>query len=330
MTMRFEVFLKQALFTLQPSFLLRSSTSIVTFCLLLNSSQVIAGYNDGLHAFTQKDYQTAMDQWSAPELNSNPDALFALGVMYFRGIGIDQNQAKGTDYYLRSAELGFSSAQFNLGLAFYSGSGVSQDRDKSQYWWLQAAGQDHPVAQYNLAAILWSGNGVNQDQARAMHWFRKSRENGNRDAANFLLTLYAPMYRELNADSLQLAANNTRRTISLIDQLGMYKLGLQAMEKRQYAQAFGYWEPLAMDGYEDSQYQIARLYEYGEGVEKDFANALNWYQRAAQKGQGGAQYRIGLYHINESPDKNEALGLYWMQSAADNDSVEAAMYINNL
>ncbi len=328
--MRFDDLLKQALLNFRHSFSLRSFTKAIAFCILLNPGLVIADYNEGLHAFLQKDYQAAIDQWSATELASSPDAQFALGVMYFRGIGVEQDQTKGTDYYLRAANLGFGSAQFNLGLAYYSGSGVDQDRNQSQYWWLQAATQDHPVAQYNLAAILWSGNGVIQDQARAMHWFRKSRENGNRDAANFLLTLYAPMYRELNADSLNLAANNTQRSISLIDQLGMYKLGLQAMEKQQYAQAFGYWEPLALDGHVDSQYQIARLYEFGEGVEKDFANALNWYQRAAQKGQGSAQYRIGLYHINESPNKNEALGLYWIQSAADNDSKEAAMYINNL
>ncbi len=289
----------------------------------------MAGYDDGLRAFVGKDYQTAIAQWSDESLQDNPDALFALGVIYFRGIGVAKDRIKGTDYYRRSAELGFSSAQFNLGLAYYSGNGVEKDLKNSRRWWQEAALQGHPVAQYNIGAILWSGNGVKQDQARAMNWFRQAKANGSQDASSFLLTLYAPMYRELNADSLDLARNNSRRQIPLIDQFGMYKLGLQAMEKRQYEQAFGYWEPLAVDGHVNSQFQVGRLYEYGEGVEKDFENAMIWYQRAAQKGQGDAQYRIGLYYINESPDKNEALGLYWIQSAADNDNTEAVKYIDN-
>lgn len=226
--------------------------------------------------------------------------------------------------------MGFSSAQYNLGLAYFAGKGVPQDIEKSRYWWRQAAEQNHPVAQYNLGAILWSGNGIAQDQAGAMHWFRKAKINGNKDASSFLLTLFAPMYKELNAESLQLADDASEHDIPLIDQFGMYKLGLQATEKQQYEQAFAYWEPLAQDGHLDSQYQIGRLYERGEGVAEDFNRALEWYQRAAQKGQGDAQFRIGLYHMNENPDKNEALGFYWIQSAADNGSNKAKSYIDNM
>lgn len=289
-----------------------------------------ADYEKGLRAYVEQDYKNAVEEWSAPELARNPEALFALGVMYMRGEGITQDQRLGAEYYEKSAAMGFRSAQYNLGLAYFSGKGVVQNFEKSRHWWLQAAMQDHPLAQYNLGAILWSGNGVPQDQARAMHWFRKAKANGSRDASDFLLTLFAPMYHELSAENLELASASKERNIPLIDQFGMYKLGLQAIEKQEYAQAFGYWEPLARDGHLDSQYQIARLYEQGRGVEKDFGAALDWYERAAQKGQGDAQYRIGLYHMNESPDKNEALGFYWIQSAADNNSAEAKAYIENM
>ena len=289
-----------------------------------------ADYESGLRAYTAEDYSTAVEEWSAPELQKNPEAMFALGVLYMRGQGVAQDLRLGAEYYSKSASMGFVSAQYNLGLAYYNGKGVPKDLAKSEYWWLQAAQQNHPVAQYNLGAVLWSGQGVQQDQARAMHWFRKAKANGSRDASEFLLTLFAPMYRELNAESLELAVTKSDRNIPLIDQFGMYKLGLQAIENKEYKQAFGYWEPLAKDGHLDSQYQIGRLYEQGQGVGKDFETALDWYQRAAQQGQSDAQFRIGVYHMNENPDKNEALGFYWIQSAADNNSAEAKEFIENM
>jgi len=298
--------------------------------LLSDPSWAVASYEEGLKAYVRQDYKSALEAWTAPKLERNEEALFALGVMYMRGIGVDRDQAKGADLYLRSATLGFASAQFNLGLAYYGGKGVEQNRTRSAFWWLKAADQGHAVAQYNLGAQLWSGAGVTQDQSRAMHWFRKAKENGSRDASSFLLTLFAPMYEELSAANLQHARRKIEGSIPLIDEFGMYKLGLQAVEKQQFQQAFGYWEPLAADGHVDSQYQVGRLFETGQGVSRDFSRALDWYQRAAQKGQGDAQFRLGQYYMNEAPEKNEALGFYWIQSAADNDSQSAIQYIENM
>ena len=303
---------------------------------LILSASAGADYETGLKAYSEKDYDQAVSEWSAPDMANDPRALFALGVMYMRGVGVDAAMDQGAAFYRRAADLGYASAQYNLGLAYFNGRGVEKDVEQSAAWWRKAADQGHAVAQYNLGAILWSGNGVVQDQAEGMHWFREAKTNGSRDAADFLLTLFAPMYREL--DSQNLAAAQEARSlrdgagagIPLVDEFGAYRLGMQAMQSGQYDQAFKYWKPLADNGHVDSQFQIAQLLEHGRGVDKDFDQALAWYERAAQKGQGEAQYRLGMYYMNESPEPNEALGFYWIQSAADNDSAEAAKFIENL
>lgn len=307
--------------------LVRTSWLLCGWLLLFSSVQ--AGYEEGAKAYAEKNYSTAIGEWSSSDLSNHPQTQFALGVVYMRGVGVSQDFATGIVHYTRAAEAGFASAQFNLGLAYYAGKGVAQSGEQAAKWWQMAAAQGHTVAQYNLGAILWSGDGVEKNQARAIHWFRQARSNGSQDASNFLLTLYAPMYRELNADSLDLARNNAQRTIPLIDEMGMYKLGQQAAAKRDYMQAFGYWQPLAKDGHLNSQYQIARMLEFGLGVDKNLNDAINWYEKAARKGLGRAQYRIALYHLNENPEPNKALGLYWMQSAADNNSEEAVAYIQS-
>ena len=298
--------------------------------LLLFTGPVLASYEDGGKAYLQKDYSAALENWSKAAQSDDLRALFALGVMYSRGLGVDKDTEKGVDYYRRAADFGFTSAQFNLGLAYYSGVGVEKNIAEAKNWWHQAAEQGHLIAQYNFASLLWTGNGTVQDQAQAMHWFRKAKNGGSRDASNFLLTLYAPMYKELNSESLDLASRAAPgKKIPLVDEIGMYVLGQQAMTKKNYAQAYGFWEPLALDGHIESQYQLGKLYEFGKGVKPNFDVAMDWYQKAAQKGQGDAQFRLGQYHINESPDKNEPLGLYWIQSAADNNSTEASEFLKS-
>ena len=286
-------------------------------------------YDQGLQAYAAGDYDRAIASWSGPALENDPRAQFALGVLTMRGIGVPRDEVAAVGHYRRAAESGFASAQFNLGLAHFTGRGVEKEPAKAQYWWQLAAEQGHAVAQYNLAAILWSGDGVPMDQARAMHWFRIARSRGSEEASNFLLTLFEPMYKVLTENTLERVRGEDKRSIPLIDEFGLYKLGLQAAEEENFPQAFGYWEPLALDGHADSQFRVAQLYEKGLGVAQNFEQAITWYDRAAQQNHGAAQYRLGIYHMNESPDPNKALGFYWIQSAADNGNVEARQYIES-
>jgi TPR repeat protein len=307
-----------------------AGTSILFAVLLLflTTREAIADYDQGLQAYAAGNYSEAVTAWSEPALADNPQAQFALGVLHMRGVGVPRNEAAAVAFYRRAAQAGLASARFNLGLAYFAGTGVDRDPEQALQWWRQAANQGHVVAQYNLGALLWGGDGVQQDQARAMHWFRTARSNGSEDASGFLLTLFEPMYQELTEDTLERVRGDSNRSIPLIDEFGLYKLGVQAIEKGDYAQAFGYWQPLAQDGHAESQYQVAQLYEHGRGVEENFDQAMVWYDRAAQQNHGEAQFRLGLYHINESPDPNEALGFYWIQSAADNGSTRARAYID--
>lgn len=303
--------------------------------LWLFASVAAASYEQGLDAYNEEDYSAAVAAWTSEDLAQDPRALFALGVMHMNGIGVEKAPATAVEYYRKAADLAFPSAQYNLGLAYFTGQGVEKNIEQARDWWDLAARQGHIVAQYNLGAILWGHTGVASDQAQAMQWFRIAKANGSDDAAEFLLTLFAPMYRDLDSESLANAQQArdkgaTSSDIPLVDELGTYKLGLQALQGEQFDQAYGYFEPLARAGNAEAQYQIAQMYESGQYVEKSFDTAFEWYEKAAQKGQGDAQYRLGMYYMKESPEINEVLGFYWLQSAADNNSVEAAKVIESL
>jgi TPR repeat protein len=285
-------------------------------------------YEDAYTAYNNDQFEKAVQIWSSPELQDDARALFSLGRLYSKGEGVAQDLEKAVGYYQQAASLGHLSAQFNLGLAYYKGRGIDPDTEQAVSWWEKAAENGHDAAQYNLGALFWQGDKVPKDQATAMKWFRISLKNGNEQAAEFLYSLFEPMYTELK-NNLDLYRNTgAERNISLIEELGMYKLAQQAYSEGSFEQAYQYWLPLAEDGHNDSQYRLGTLYESGEGVNKSFNKALQWYEKAAKTGQGEAQFRLGLYHMNEAPDVNKTLGLYWIQSAADNNNAQAQAFLD--
>lgn len=53
-------------------------------------------------------------------------------------------------------------------------------------------------------------------------------------------------------------------------------------------------EAKALSGDANAQFELAKMYEEGRGVEKDFSYALSWYEEAARNGLKIASYRIKM------------------------------------
>lgn len=82
---------------------------------------------------------------------------------------------------------------------------------------------------------------------------------------------------------------------------------MRAARLRDYGQMAAILQPLAASGNKDAQYQLARLYRNGLGVEKDLDKALLWSDKAARQGvQEAAQLYATLCPKSDrcqSPDK---------------------------
>lgn len=77
-----------------------------------------------------------------------------------------------------------------------------------------------------------------------------------------------------------------------------------------------------------SQYNLAQCYYHGWGVEKDYAQAVNWYRKAAMEGFSGAQYNLGTcYYFGEGTPKDAKLAVHWFKKAAQQGDAWA---MNNL
>ena len=50
---------------------------------------------------------------------------------------------------------------------------------------------------------------------------------------------------------------------------------------------------LAEAGDAELQFSLGVMYEHGEGVRQDYAEAVRWYRKAAEQGDSDAQHNLG-------------------------------------
>jgi TPR repeat protein len=77
---------------------------------------------------------------------------------------------------------GEARAQYDLGLMYDKGQGVPQSDAKAMQWYGLAAEQGEPRAQYNLGLMYLNGQGVPSDVVKAYYWISLSAHRGNAHA----------------------------------------------------------------------------------------------------------------------------------------------------
>jgi TPR repeat protein len=219
-----------------------------------------------------------------------PEAQFHLGLMYQRGLGVDQNHTQAVYWFRKAAAQGHAGVQCNFGVMYARGEGVKQDDAQAVYWYRKAAEQGHPYAQCNLGCMYELGRGVEQDSAQAFDWYRKAAAQGHAGA---------------------------QCNLGL-----MYERGLGV--KQDDAQAMDWYGKAAKQGHPDAQFNLGLIYERGLGVEKDNTQAMNWYSKAAEQGNASAQFSLGLiYDRGLGVKQDDAQAVYWYRKAAEQGDPDA-------
>ncbi|MGH6896894.1 MAG: trypsin-like peptidase domain-containing protein [Geminicoccaceae bacterium] len=104
--------------------------------------------------------------------------------------------------------------------------------------------------------------------------------------------------------------------------------GFEALEIADYEQALRHLLPCAEAGNAIAQFNLGLMYDLGEGVPQDSAEAARWYHRAARQGDAPAQYNLGvMYAHGEGVPQDDAEAVRWYRMAADQGHAKAQ---NNL
>ena len=157
-------------------------------------------------------------------------------------------------------------------------------------------------AQLKLARIYASGNGVNKDNGKAFYFYRQIANQ--------------------RADISPLSPVS-RYVAEAFVALGEYYVGgiPSAQVPQDPVRAANLFRHAASYfGDADAQYQLARLYLDGDGVEKNVGLAINWLATAAKKQHAEAQATLGelLWRGSDDVRQRRARGLALIMLAHEN------------
>jgi TPR repeat protein len=101
-----------------------------------------------------------------------------------------------------------------------------------------------------------------------------------------------------------------------------------AIHRKDYPTAVRLLEPLAQAGNALAQMRLGTLYYHGHGVRESDALALQWFQRAANRGLAEAQFQLGNMHAYglapASPGEDpQRLAAQWYFEAARQGHADA-------
>ncbi len=100
--------------------------------------------------------------------------------------------------------------------------------------------------------------------------------------------------------------------------------GFDAVTSGDYATALKEFEPLAEQGHAFAQYNLALMYENGQGVTQDYKTAVKWYKLAAEWGYLDAQYSLGvMYYEGHGVIQDYVRAHMWANIVASNGSENA-------
>ena len=91
------------------------------------------------------------------------------------------------------------------------------------------------------------------------------------------------------------------------------------------------WRPLAEQGDPIAQFRLGSLYENGDGVPRVFAQARQWYEKAAAQGEAKAQFYLGIQSAyGEGGPRDLVQAHIWYSLAAGNGNAHAPGYRDDL
>lgn len=277
---------------------------------------------------TEQDYLQAADWLTLSANEKYKYAQYSLGGLYYHGKGVEQNHETAFDLYTRSADQSFPYASFELGKMLRDGIGCVKNQPNADrhfreaflgFTILEEKGHDDKL-QYRLGWMHLNGVGTEKDEANAKEYFEKAATVRNPFACYQLAKLILADEAALPQE-VEKALGYLRQAVAAENPYAAYFLG-KLYEKGQHvpqntAEAVRLYTLSAEKDNDFAAYRLGKLYLGGEGILKDVEAAILWLTFAAERMNPFAEYALGvLYLKGEDVPKDIPKALEYLKRSA--------------
>lgn len=263
-----------------------------------------------------------------------PQAQYELAVFYYEGKGVAPDPVEALKWLEKAAANDNILAQRFLGALYANGAHadgkitVKPDSKKSAAWYLRAAYNGDGPSQAVLGTLYMTGKGVEKDSIQAIKWNKLAAAKGEAGAQKRLGTLYADQKRRSNYEQGIILF---REDFAKGDAQAGYNLGrLYYYAPAPYnnvRQAIKLFQATAKT-VGASALMLGVATEEGKGIAQNFAEAVSWYKKAADMGQGEAYAYLGAAYLDgRGVPEDEAEAVRLFQTGADKGDARSQRHL---
>jgi uncharacterized protein len=286
---------------------------LAALCVLLAATRAQAGLEQGEAAYQRGDYAAAVAAWTPLAKAGRREAEYALGSLYYAGLGVAKNYRVAFGWLHRAARRGHPEAQYLFGMLHVRGEGTESDPQVGSVWLNKAARQGVVPAQYALGYLHAGGFLGKKDLEKATYWLERAAL-ADHPKAQIALARVLRSPRNERADSDE-AIRWINRASELGDPNGQNLVADRYLHERSYAKALDLYAKAAGQGHSGAQASLGRMYLQGDGVAVDYKTSFDWLCKAAAQGESSAFYNLGtifLEGLGQTRDVALATALRWV------------------
>lgn len=238
-----------------------------------------------------------------------------------------------------SAVSGNVSAQMQLAEWYFNGTnGRPVDKEKALQYWALAAKQGNVEAIGRMAECYHHGWGTAPDSLTAVKLYKVSLKDGNADLWN-RLDKQAKEQKDLLSTYLLIEccqegigttrsaakANEYQKIAAKAGRVdSQYAVALYCLNASESAEALTWFERAAESGHAGALYYSGLLYFRGQGTTQNKQKGIGYFQRAVEKNFAAAQYQMGRILLEGDGMKADPEAAYeLLQKAAAADNIQA-------
>lgn len=278
--------------------------------------------------------QTAAKRFELAEKGSTSD-IFAVGIMYLNGYGVEKNFDKARYYFEKAAALNVKYAMIFLGEMYEKGFGVEKNLDKAREYYenVAASGKgmtDTAEAILKLAEMYEEGNGVTKNLETARDFYKRAAAILNANVIGIFAVFTGAFANPQNAPRFFIEkynwledAANLGDSFAMLLLGNLYRNGYEGVEQN-YKKAVEFYEKSAALGNTEAMCLLGSMYGFGKGVPKNPQKKLELYEKAAALGDNEAMYNLGIFYENgEDVPQDYQKAREWYEKAATFGNTDA-------
>ena len=258
----------------------------------------------------------------------DPFSMSEMADQYWDGLGARRDRDRARKLYremlpmlMTLGEQGNVRAMFVAGNIWASHRHGRRDYEEAIRWQRPAAEQGFAQAQFMLGARYSKGQGVALNDVLAMEWYRKAAAQGNSGAINNIGWMLGYGRAGEGAANPDKAIDHYRRAAERGNAVSQNNVGLRLKnegdtEEEKAAilkERFQWHRRAAENDNSRGQFELAGMYDAGEGIEPNLELAVKWYQRAAENDNAEAQLALSkIYQGGRGVPQDHGVALHWL------------------